>query len=285
VATPGAISYAARFEPAAAARARSLTLTDLSTDVLDKVVSFLGCDDELAASLACRKLRDAIRLRILQSAQQPLVSLTTRVRSLLVSLNKLQWGVTSAGARLTETLFARVASLGDLRMLGWLRARGCPGSNGSMAWWHQHGPCAQAALGGHLSVLQWLHAIGRPWDENTCSNAACGGHLSVLQWLHANGCPWYENTCSKAARGGHLSVLQWFRANGCPWYELTCSQAARDGHLALLQWARANGCPWNEWTCADAARGGHLAVLQWARANGLPVSTRGGGVKVSVSTL
>jgi hypothetical protein len=56
--TPGGAASAARYEPAAAARARSLTLMYLSTDVLDKVVTFLDSDDELAASLACRRLRE-----------------------------------------------------------------------------------------------------------------------------------------------------------------------------------------------------------------------------------
>jgi hypothetical protein len=244
-----------RFEPAAAARAQSMTLTDLSADVLDRVISFLGSDDELAASLACRKLRDAIRPLILSSAQQARRLLTTRGRSLLVSLGKLQWGVACAGAPLGIALVADIASLGDLRMLGWLRARSCPwppASEPDRSLRFRDGPCARAALGGHLSVLQWLHANGIPWEEYTCAEAARGGHLSVLQWARANGCPWDTGTCACAANGGHLSVLQWAHANGCPWDERTCSWAAEGGHLFMLQWARANGCEWDENTCSAA---------------------------------
>src|ERR1700679_142126 len=49
--------------------------------------------------------------------------------------------------------------------------------------------CSYAALGGNLDVLQWLRANGCPWDEFTCSQAALGVHLDVLQWARANGCP------------------------------------------------------------------------------------------------
>jgi hypothetical protein len=149
--TPGATSSAVRFEPAAAARPRALTLADLSADVLDKVVSFLGSDDELAASLACRKLRDAVRPPpTLSSAQQPQRPLKTRVRSLLVSLAKLQWGVAIAGAPLNGALSARVAGLCDLRMLSWLSARGCKDADGFPQL--DERTCSDAARGGHLSV-------------------------------------------------------------------------------------------------------------------------------------
>ena len=34
---------------------------------------------------------------------------------------------------------------------------------------------------------------GCPWDEDTCSWAALGGHVSCLEYAHVNGCPWDEN--------------------------------------------------------------------------------------------
>ncbi|MDB9925038.1 hypothetical protein OAD67_02130 [bacterium] len=40
----------------------------------------------------------------------------------------------------------------------------------------------------------------RQW---TCRQSAKGGHLKVLQWAHANGCPWDEDTCEGAVWGGH----------------------------------------------------------------------------------
>jgi hypothetical protein len=100
-----------------------------------------------------------------------------------------------------------------------------------------------AAETGQLEVVKWLRANGCPWDEMTCSWAAQGGRLEVLQWLRANGCPWNERTCAEAALGGNLEVLQWLRANGCPWSSMTRYYAEHKGHLALLDWAIANGCP------------------------------------------
>ena len=73
----------------------------------------------------------------------------------------------------------------------------------------------------------------------TCANAAQGGHLEVLQWVHENGCPWDEDTCWCAAQGGHLEALQWLRANGCPW-DWSTRFVAR-GYI--LEWEVANGVP------------------------------------------
>ena len=65
------------------------------------------------------------------------------------------------------------------------------------------------------------HVRRCPWNEKTCAEAAVGGHLEVLQWARENGCPWNEWTCGWAALLGHLEVLQWARQNGCPWDEWT----------------------------------------------------------------
>jgi hypothetical protein len=40
--------------------------------------------------------------------------------------------------------------------------------------------------GWHLEVLQWARESGCPWDEKTCAQAALGGHLEVLQCAHEN---------------------------------------------------------------------------------------------------
>jgi hypothetical protein len=61
-------------------------------------------NDELAAALACRKLRDAL-LWPRGPRGRPLA---TSVRTLLSPLGKLQWGV-ACGAPLSESLFALVA--------------------------------------------------------------------------------------------------------------------------------------------------------------------------------
>jgi hypothetical protein len=49
-------------------------------------------------------------------------------------------------------------------------------------------------LGGNLELLQWARANGCPWVKLTCAEAALGGNIEVLQWLRANGCPWSSMT-------------------------------------------------------------------------------------------
>ena len=61
------------------------------------------------------------------------------------------------------------------------RPKGCP--------WDDVYTCANAAEDGQLAVLQWARANGCPWNEDTCAFAARGGQLVVLEWARANGCP------------------------------------------------------------------------------------------------
>ncbi|MDB9925065.1 ankyrin repeat domain-containing protein [bacterium] len=79
--------------------------------------------------------------------------------------------------------------------------------------------CRFAARNGHLEVLKWLRASGCPWSngsKGTCAAAARGGHLEILQWARENGCPWDEKTCEEAAKFVHGEVFDWARANGAP---------------------------------------------------------------------
>jgi hypothetical protein len=142
------------------------------------IATQLGEDDELAASLACRKLRVAVTGTGQRTAG---ARLSTRIGSAFGSVSKLEWAV-SCGMPLSAKLLTRAARLGQLEPLRWLRAHGC-------VWepykWGREGPCSSAAAGGHLSVLQWARADGCPWDELTCGNAAEGGHLAVLQGVQS----------------------------------------------------------------------------------------------------
>ena len=47
---------------------------------------------------------------------------------------------------------------------------------------------------GCLSTLQHLQRKGRLEKKHLCAYAALGGHLEVLQWARANGRPWNEQT-------------------------------------------------------------------------------------------
>ena len=98
--------------------------------------------------------------------------------------------------------------------------------------------CSWAALGGQLEMLQWLRAKGCPWGTLASTWAAQRGQLEVLQWMRAQDppCPWNSNICDKAAKFGHLDVLRWARSQGCPWNEEVPTAAAKNGHLKLLIW-------------------------------------------------
>jgi len=89
--------------------------------------------------------------------------------------------------------------------------------------------CAAFARGGDLEMLQWARANGCPWDEGTCAAAARGGHLEVLQWARANGCPWDarvvmigwdDRVVTEKFAGvvitdeSHREVLEWAEENG-----------------------------------------------------------------------
>jgi len=156
----------------------------------------------------------------------------------------------------------------SVERLAWAKANGCHW--GAPDWFGSDNPCAHAAAGGHLQVLQWARAHHCPWNEKTSHAAAVGGHLEVLQWARAHGCPWSPATCELAAQFGPFQVLRWAREHGCEWDAQTCAQAAAGGHLHILQWAREHHCPWVSWTCSEAAGGGHLQVLRWARENHCP---------------
>jgi hypothetical protein len=180
-----------------AVRARAIHLLDPPAELLVAIATHLAEDDELAAALARRRLRQAV----VGTKRHAVVSLlSTRIGSALCSVRKLQWVVVSGGLPLSGGLLLRAAQDGQLELLSWLRARGCALE---LCTGYCNDPCASAAAGGHLAVLQWARADGCPWDAWTCAEAASRGHAR-----------WDEKTCAGAARAGHLAMLQWLRANG-----------------------------------------------------------------------
>ena len=92
---------------------------------------------------------------------------------------------------------------------------------------------AKAASRGRLEILEYAKEKGIPlwepeeldrWDP--CAYAAFGGKLKVLQWLRSNGCPWNSRTCENAARLGRFKTLCWALENGCPWDVEECYRTA-----------------------------------------------------------
>lgn len=134
---------------------------------------------------------------------------------------------------------------------------------------------SQAAQGGHLHIVQWLHAQGALCRPQTMDVAAGNGHLEVVQWLQLK----YADECSaaaitKAASNGHLAMVQWLhehqaaRLNADVMY-----RAAYFGHLPIVQYVQQQGDRADWWTGNEmqtAARNGHLSVVSWLHENGMP---------------
>ena len=102
-------------------------------------------------------------------------------------------------------------------------------------------------------ALESLQHVGKSmstgsWDAGICREAAIGGHVEILQWLRSlpgRPCPWDGSVCANAASAGHLHVLQWLRQNGCPWSDMTTAWAEVNRHHELKQWALDNGCDYS----------------------------------------
>lgn len=173
-------------------------------------------------------------------------------------LQVLQWlkAVGTFQFQFTQTLYCAAAKNGHVHVLKW-----CQDNNVGLL---DEYTCAHAALGGQLTVIKWLRAHGCPWSARTCWYASLGGHLHVLQYARAQGCPWDSYTCTYAAESGNLAVLRWAKEHGCPWNHKTCTEAVRKGHLETLKFAIENGCPYNEDRCISYARQkGHTAIVDW----------------------
>jgi hypothetical protein len=164
--------------------------------------------------------------------------------------------------------------------------------------------CAEAAVGGHLHVLQWLVHMGCPmryplyphaavsgnvemleWLKirehsripigkerpDACNIAVKYGHLPALQWLDKNGFYMLDHLHDIAIQNDHLHVLQWLvAAKGYSLHPANALVAAHGGHLHILQWLHSIG-QMSPSVCAVAADQGHLDALRWLVENGYPI--------------
>jgi len=136
------------------------------------------------------------------------------------------------------------------------------------SWWASaDDPIYQAALRGHLAVLEWIQANTSQEGNVDAMDAAAGeGHLEVVKWLHTNrseGCSYYA--MNSAAYNGHLEVLKWLHANrteGCS--SRAMYNAAEHGHLHVVKWLYAH-CPESRTHLAidRAVRSGHTRIVCW----------------------
>lgn len=154
----------------------------------------------------------------------------------------------------------------DLSLLQWAQYNGSQITPNTLKF---------AVMRGHHDILPWLY-LGRgiELEASYFLCAAAGGHLKVLQWLHANGCPHHERTCEVAVKNRHYEVLRWAYDNGCPWSTSVCTELAEHGQLDLLKWVRFEGCPWNDIVYLQAITFEHENIMEWAYENNCPRSPR-----------
>ena len=230
----------------------SVQLADLPTDVLSKLYEHVMLPFVL--KLVCRALRAAgpkeTTTRLSRISVAPWVfELAYRMGCPFV------WN-----AALSALLARRYSSFATLR---WARAEGLP--------WDSE-TCRAAARYGHLDIVRWAYTAGCPIDVNACgAQAARGGHFSMLAWL-AQFPAFKPDRCMPglAARGGHLAVLKWLHERGCHMHRWVIANAAWGGHLEMIKWLRSVGAHWRSPAVTWAAMRGHLEAVVWMVQNGCP---------------
>jgi hypothetical protein len=68
-----------------------------------------------------------------------------------------------------------------------------------------------AARAGNLELLQWARANGCPWNTSALLHACSGGHLEVIKWLIDNNCDWTDFALPVLGEAGHYDVLDFLR--------------------------------------------------------------------------
>ena len=218
-------------------------LSSLPPDLLKELYKYIALP--FVARLVCRAMRDAHPERTEIRLSKIVKSQWTFMWAYRVGC-PFEWSV---------ELSAKMARHGAMASLRWAHMNGMP---------RDRETCYRAARCGHLETLKLACATGCPiMTEYVAKGAAIGGHVRVLEWLHAHyAIPWDEWTTIGAARHGKLEALQWLRARQCPWNSWCIVNAAIGGHLHVIEWARANGCRLSREAMVWAARNGHTEVCR-----------------------
>ncbi len=152
------------------------------------------------------------------------------------------WG----GETIQEVLKSWPLGRGSSRDLGRavraLVEAGCaPGGTGSVD---------DAAAGGHLEVVRYLHVeLEVEFGPRTLAAAAGGGCEAVVEWLVGAGCaPGAEQAVPgpycEAGRRGNLATLTCMRRLGVPWDAMTLRQACWVPP-PVVRWLLEQGAPWD----------------------------------------
>ncbi|PNH05489.1 Ankyrin repeat domain-containing protein [Tetrabaena socialis] len=156
-----------------------------------------------------------------------------------------------------------------LPRLQWLRQRGYP-FNAYVA--------DSAAGAGNMEALQYVLGQGGEVDGRAMQCAAQGGHVAVMEVLHARGVLMGEEGVRRAAKAGHLPAVAWLVERLGAGTALTThvfAAAAQAGSMELLAWLRERGCPWDATVFDAAAEEGSEEQLEWLAEQGCPMGVDG----------
>lgn len=94
-----------------------------------------------------------------------------------------------------------------------------------------------AARDGNLEILKWAVGTGNTPTAYTMRQAAMFGHLHIIQHLHAAGIHWDRRMPFYAAKNGHLPIIEYAYDNKCPLLldELSHWTVSQYGHLHILK--------------------------------------------------
>ena len=191
-----------------------MKVTGLPDGVLTNCLSFLGDGNFLFLALVCRSFCDRYKsylrteneqLKPTMTSMEAIVASVSRLKMTMKELNvdindndnetKVQWR--GKAVCFWDAVIRCTSYNGNLDVLVWMK------NNNRSKWEEQCNdadkiifsgllPCVEAAKGGQLEVLQWLHQNGYTSnvmiDTITCCAAAANGHLDILQWLRQNEC-------------------------------------------------------------------------------------------------
>ncbi|GLC43384.1 hypothetical protein PLESTF_000427700 [Pleodorina starrii] len=133
-----------------------------------------------------------------------------------------------------------------------------------------------AVSSGNLAALRFLVEQAGVWptgDQYIVTDAAAGGHLAVLQYLHASGFPVNTRSVAEAAaRAGHLPLVVWaVEGLGVASADDAASLldcATESGNLELMTWLDVRG-----WALGHGANGAASCceeALEWLVERGCP---------------
>jgi len=191
------------------------------------------------------------------------------ISTLEVAWEHYPWGTLSdkQGIKMDETYFCgRVALTNKLELLKWAREE-------KKCEWDRWTIIA-AAEQGNLEMVKYCVVNECSIDREACANAALGGHLEVLKYLHEEAkAPWGSATASWAAENGHLHILEYLVERKYDNYnEWACRLAARNGHLDCLKYLRETAkAPWHSQAVYHAHKRNHPDCLQYLLNNNCPL--------------